>query len=156
MTEVQGKLTIIDSSKEEHIMKSTFTGKEQQFKPKHQRSKDNQQWIIVMRLITDLPLSAIKHYYKVHEILQSPKCKVLMHKHLFAEEEWNIAKIGFLHNIHVDVGHIPKELAKTRVMDTIECQNPNTKSQRWNCSPRLLQAQRLKAPPRHKATKFNA
>jgi hypothetical protein len=123
MTEVPGKLTIIDNSKEEHVLKSSLTGKEQQFKPK-QRSKDNQ-WIIVMRLITDLPLSAIKHYYEVHEILQGPKCNVLMHKHLFTEEDWNIAKIGFLHNIHV--GHVPIELAKKRVMDTIADQNPTIK-----------------------------
>jgi hypothetical protein len=85
MTEVPGKLTIIDNSKEEHVLKSSLTGKEQQFKPK-QRSKDNQ-WIIVMRLITDLPLSAIKHYYEVHDILQGPKCNICINT-------YSLKKIG--------------------------------------------------------------
>jgi hypothetical protein len=119
MLAIPGTLTIVDNSKEEHAFASSIKGTEQQFKPK-QRNNDNQ-WIIIVRIITDLSLSTIKNYYEVNEQLSHDKYKVFIHQHFFKEDEWNIAKIGFLHNVHV--GHVPKDLAKTRLLEKLKQQD---------------------------------
>jgi exoribonuclease II len=95
-----------NNAKEESLDQTT-----KQFKVKQREGTNN--WIIVMRIRADMTLSVIKNHYEVHDLLTADKYTVLMLKHIFQEEDWNIAKLGMLHNIHV--AHVLKDTVTSRI-----------------------------------------
>jgi hypothetical protein len=108
-----GRVTIIDNSKEEHdTEKSLDKTTKQQFKLKQREGTHN--WIIIMRVQADMSLLVMKNHDEVYDLLNQEKYKVLLHKkHIFPEPDWNIAKLGMLHNIHV--AHVLKETVTSHI-----------------------------------------
>jgi hypothetical protein len=112
---VPGNVIIIENAKEEHATEKSLDQTTKQFKVKQREGTNN--WIIVMRICADMTLSVIRNHYEVHDRLTAEKYTVLMHKHIFQEEDWNIAKLGMLHNIHV--AHVLKDTVTSRIRATL-------------------------------------
>ena len=117
---VPGSVVIIDNSKEEHATETTLNKTTTQFKLK-QREGTNI-WIIIMKIRADFSLSVLKNHYTVHDLLTNEKYSVLLHRHNFPESDWNIAKLGMLHNIHV--AHVLKDTVTTRIRNTLQQKYP--------------------------------
>jgi hypothetical protein len=137
--DVSEHIIIINNKNEEHSDAATMAlnleGYEKDFKWK-QRKGDFKRWILIHEIYTDVSLSTIKNHYKFAEATQASNRRVMIHHHNFAVAEWDIARFGFIHNVHS--GHVPTEVAEDSIQLALQAENPKEKIPKFHLSPTFI------------------